>query len=202
MVEKSVGFLQAAFETTSKALGWTLTLLAKHPDIQDKLRSQLLEQIGPKGPNTLEQLESITLLRQVMEESLRLFPPIPLLLRDIVNPNDFEEYSVEKGGTFIISPLLTHRNPNVFKPERFTEEMLTDSWQVRNPRYLTFLGGIHRCPGRFFGKQEILLFLSHFIMNYKITLPEEEHGGIDLKLCITLRPKDPVNVRLEPIKHC
>src|SRR5690606_25545894 len=83
LVAKSVGFLQAAFETTSKALGWTLTLLARHPEYQDTLRSQLCDKFEDKMPASLEELKSIPLLSQVMEESLRLFPPIPLLLRDI-----------------------------------------------------------------------------------------------------------------------
>ncbi len=134
ILDQSLGFLQASFETASKSLGWTLYTLTQHPEIQTKLREALRQQFGHSPPESFEDLKSVPYLFQVIEESLRLFPPFPFLLRDIDKPESFKEYEVNKGETFIVAPFFVHRNPEywddpeTFNPDRFKEEMLTDAW--------------------------------------------------------------------------
>lgn len=209
ILDKSLGFLQASFETSSKALGWTLYHLSRDLKLQDKLREELFTAFKGKTPQTVEELKSVPLLSQVMEETLRLFPPFPVLVRDIENPDDFEKYKVEKGGTFLISPYLVHRNskvwenPTQFDPERFkkSENRLDDLWQVEHSEYLPFLGGIHRCPGRHFGKLELLILIALFIMHYEIT-PENPliFEPVDLKFSVTLKPTTPIKVKITRIE--
>jgi len=209
ILDDSLGFLQASFETSSKALGWVLYHLARDQNLQDKLRRMLSAAFKGGVPETIEDLKKVPLLSQMMEETLRLFPPFPVLLRDIKKPEDFKAFKVEKGGTFLISPYLIHRNakewenPTTFDPSRFKtsgsrkDNMLSDAWQIGHDKYATFIGGIHRCPGRHFGKQELLINIALFIMRYKIVLKDQYHNEpVDLKFCITLHPKDPIKVKI------
>ncbi len=210
LLEKCLGFLQASFETASKAIGWTLYHLARDLPLQKRLRGELFALFGGKIPENLDELKKAVLLQQVMEEALRLWTPFPVLLRDVKDPNSFSEYKVDKGDTFLISPFLAQRreeaweNPAEFIPERFKEEsnpqenMLHDSWQIANAVYGTFLGGIHRCPGRHFAKQEILLLIANFIQNYNIELANREAEAARVKFCITLQPKEKIVIRLSP----
>jgi cytochrome P450 len=212
LLNKSLGLLQAAFETSSKALGWILYHLARDQALQDKLREELQKTFGHKEPQSVDDLKNITLLSQIMEESLRLWAPFPILARDIQKPKDFTKFKVTKGGTFLISPYLIHREernwdqPSTFNPNRFKKSdtnennMLSDGWQIRNHQYAEFAGGIHRCPGRHFGKQELLINIAKLILRNKIVLanPEEkEPAGV--KFCITLQPKRSIMVKLEAL---
>lgn len=207
MIDSSVGFIQASFETSSKALAWTLHLLARYPAIQKRLRSELQTAFRKKPPTKFEELQQATYLFQVIEESLRLHPPFPFLLRDVVNAEKFDHFAVQQDGTFLISPLLVHRNEKYwgadcesFKPERWTEEMLKDKWQLDHPEYLSFLGGIHRCPGRFFAKQELSLLLTQFLLQFNIS-HDPNTCPIELEFCVTLQSKHPICVRLDKIEN-
>lgn len=202
ILDNSLGFLQASFETASKSLGWTLYMLASNPEIQSKLARELQEAFGEEPPHEASELKRCPYLFKVIEESLRLFPPFPFLLRDIKNPEAFKHYQVNQGDTFILSPFFIHRNPAYwedpenFKPERFTEEMLSDKWQVAHPEYLTFLSGIHRCPGRFFAKQELGLLLSEFILKFQVAA-DQSAPPPEFKLCVTLQTEAPMMLTIE-----
>lgn len=210
-LNQCLGFLQASFETASKALCWSLFVLSNNQELQNELREQLREKFGKNPPKNLEELKSIPLLAQIIEETLRLFPPFPFLLRDIEKPEDFKVYDVQKGGTFIISPLLIHRNgehweePDKFNPERFSEKLLSDGTQFVTSKYMPFLRGVHRCPGRFFAKQEVMVFLSQLILNYEVSRDVVEFKEMSrlestgLKLNITLHPKNPIMVNIKSI---
>ena len=206
MLDVSVGFIQAAFETSSKGLGWTLLTLAQHPEIQKKLRLKLQKACEQARPTTYQEIkQKVPYLLKVIEESLRLYPPFPFILRDIVNPAAFEAYKVEKKGAFIISPLFMHRakeywgnDAEKFNPKRFSREMLEDTWQRRNLHYYTFIRGEHACPGRFFAKQELAILLMHVLLNFNIK--QESSQMPELEFCITLQSKNPIFVSLEKIR--
>lgn len=205
ILDMSLGFIQAAFETSSKALGWTLLTLAQHPHIQAELRAELQKAFGQQRPASYAEIEQkVPYLLQVIEECLRLYPPFPFVLRDIVNPSAFEAFSVEKGGAFIISPLFMHRakehwgeDAEEFNPKRFSLTMLEDSWQRRNLHYFTFIRGAHACPGRFFAKQELAILLTESLLHFNFK--QESAQPAELEFCITLQAKHPLYISLEKI---
>jgi len=69
---------------------------------------------------------------------------------------------------------------------------------VRHPEYLTFLSGIHRCPGRFFAKQELALLLTQFLLKYRVEM-DEAAPPPEFKLCVTLQTKEPIMLTVK--KH-
>ena len=205
LVEQSIGFFQAAFETTSKFMFWGLYELSQHPGIQNRLSDEIERVLSSRSP-TLEDLDNMPFLAQVSEEVLRLHPPLPVTLRDIVDPSACPDYAVEKGGFFAISPYLVNRsakcweNPNDFNPDRFTEEKLKDRWQSKAPGYFTFIHGAHHCPGRKFAKQEFKTFIVRLLQAFCITPSEisQTQGPLQAKIQITLHPKDPYYIQLKP----
>lgn len=206
ILDYSLGFIQAAFETASKALGWSLYALAAHPEVQEKLRAQLQDAFMESPPESLEDLKKVPLLFKVVEECLRLYPPFPFQLRDIEKPEEFKEFAVNKGETFIISPLFIHHNKNIwgedcdsFNPERFTDEMLTDGWQLKNPQYFPFAWGAHRCPGRFKAKQEIVLQIYKLLMNFDLKLAPQA-PPVELDFCLTLQAKNPIHLLFKELE--
>lgn len=203
ILDESMGFLQAAFETSSKALGWAIYSLAVHEDIQSSLYEQLKKEFGDDRPTSMEALYKVPLLFQVIEETLRLYTPFPFLLRDVKDSSKFTDYEVKNGETFIIAPYFMHKNcwkdGDRFIPERFSEVMLTDSWQRNNSIYGTFIKGPHTCPGRFFAKQELAIALVDVVLNFKMKF----QGPIPKpKLCITLQTEKPLYVHFEERAAC
>ncbi|MCB1135587.1 MAG: cytochrome P450, partial [Chlamydiia bacterium] len=82
-----------------------------------------------------------------------------------------------------------------FSLERFQGEMLTDGWQAKHEEYATFIRGKHRCPGRHFAKQELLVMLEAFIRHYHVELAEGMPSEpVGLKFSITLQPETPIQV--------
>lgn len=197
IVEKSLGFLHGSFGTSSKAIAWILYLLGKGPQIQERLTNELRANFGDKPATTLEDLRKVPLLFQIIEEALRMYSPFPFLARDIEDPSKFDDFEVVKGGTFILSPFLMGHDerkwerPEEFNPDRFTSEKLKED-------NFAFLDGIHRCPGRFFVKQEIAIVLASLFLNHRIVL-EKPDVVPELLFNITLHSKHPVNARLEKI---
>lgn len=204
ILNESVGFIQAGFETASKALAWTFYTLSQYPDIQGKLRLQLQEAYKHSLPASFEDLKTkVPLLFQVIEECLRLFPPFPFLVRDVVDPQKFPHYDLEKDAMLLLSPLLVHRNKKywgddceVFRPDRWTSEMLEHSWQAAHPEYLTFIMGVHRCPGSFFAKQEISMFIAHMLLSFEL-VRDDKSPPAQPKYCVTLESETPMLVTLK-----
>jgi cytochrome P450 len=194
IILKSLGFLHGSFGTSSKAIAWILYLLGKNPTFQQRLNTELKAAFPNGLPICKEDLEKVPLLFQIIEEALRLYSPFPFLVRDIEDPTKFDAFEVEKNGTFVLSPyLMGHdekiwQNPEEFNPDRFSLEMLKED-------NFAFLDGPHRCPGRFFVKQEIALVLATLFSSYKVEL-EDPTIVPEMKFNITLHSKNPVNARL------
>lgn len=207
ILDRSLGFLQASFETSSKALGWALYHLARDQELQEELRGAILTQLGGRKPNNIGDLK-IPLLEQLTEETLRLFPPFPFIPRDIQNADNFPTFKVKQGGTFLISPLLIQRkekvwgeNAECFDPEHFaSEDARSDKLQKDDPNYLTFNRGPHQCPGRNLAKHELKTLIALFLQKYQIRLENPDEQPVGLKFNITLQPEKPILVMIDEIK--
>jgi cytochrome P450 len=110
--DEAMTFLLAGYDTTSNALAFTAHLLAEHPAVQDEVRAGLAS--GDEGP-----------LERAIAESLRLYPPVPLMLRDVRADDVLEGHPVAAGSVVVCLPYFTHRHPGfwsepeAFRPERF-----------------------------------------------------------------------------------
>ncbi|KAL1743130.1 cytochrome P450 [Schizophyllum fasciatum] len=160
----------AAMDTTSSALARTVCLLVQHPDVQERLRSEIRKAKNEHGTLTYDELESLTYLDAVCRETLRLFPPIPQMLRmtrqDTVLPFDrpvtgvdgklVSEVHVPEGTPVVIGIMNANRNSGIWgddamewKPERWLKPLPDSVTDAHMPgiysHLMTFLGGGRAC---------------------------------------------------------
>ena len=191
---ETITLLLSGHETTANALSWTLFLLATHPEIERRFRSELAAVLGDAREPTLEDLSRLEYTAMVINEALRLYPPIWILERRAIEGDLIGGYHIPGGSTVVVSPFILHRheafwpNPGSFDPERFAAAQITG----RPPHaFLPFGAGPHRCIGAHFAMLEARLILVMLAQRYRLELvphhPVEPKAGITLRLRHGLR---------------
>src|SRR5262249_40203959 len=142
-----VTFIAAGHETTANALGWTLFLLSEFPWAFDRVAKEVDAVLCGRTP-TLADLARLTVTRMTLDESMRLYPPVPFLSREAIGPDRIDHVDVAPGTLIIVAPWLVHRHrllwqePDLFEPERFAPDR-----RAKIPRfaYLPFGVGSRVC---------------------------------------------------------
>ena len=189
-------FLIAGYETTSAALEWTLCLLAQHAKVVDRLREEQRAICADSPPN-LEQLSRMPYTRAVIDEALRLYPPVYGLSRSVNADDELAGYRIPKGTQLLVSPYAMHRhpefwpNPDAFDPERFLGEHAGK--QLRYA-YFPFGGGPRQCIGNAFAMLELQILVPTLIGALQFEL--EDQAPIVAQPRMTLRPRGPVRMRV------
>ncbi|MCA9687174.1 MAG: cytochrome P450, partial [Myxococcales bacterium] len=163
--------LIAGHETTAMTLTWSLLLLAAHPVWQEAVVDEVTGALQGAAP-TVADLPRMPLLGRVVDETLRLLPPTPLLFfRRGTRDFDLAERRLPAGSTLVLSPLLTHRQAEIYpRANRFDPER----WQGQSPgayAYLPFGAGPRRCLGAGFAAQAIRLVLALVLQRRRLTVP-------------------------------
>src|SRR5262249_37762030 len=136
-------FLLAGHETTAVALTWTWYLLSQHPEIADRLQREVTAAIGTRPP-ALADLPKIPLARMVVEEGMRLYPPVWGIGRQAIAADTIGGYRIPAGAVLNLAPWITHRHPafwdepDRFDPDRFTPERVRARHRFA---YFPFSGG-------------------------------------------------------------
>lgn len=176
----------AGHETTANALTFTLALLAKHPDVQEKILQEIVE-IGSQTDDIVEQLQKMTYTNAVINESMRLYPPAWITDRQNVSDDTVCSYHIKKETLVGISFYELHRNPKYwtnpeeFNPDRFLGEQKKHSMQYFYP----FGAGPRMCIGIGFAIYEMCLTLSKIVKKYQIKAVSNE---IHFNPLVTLKP--------------
>lgn len=157
----------AGYETTSVAMTWALYQLAENRDIAEKLAHSVDETLEGKLP-AFEDFRNLDYTRQVMEETMRMYPPAYFIPRQAIDRDIIGGHRIEAGQLVFVMTLLIHQhpdfwdNPEVFDPERFAEE------SSRHPlAYMPFGAGQRLCIGKDFAMMEGTLILSQFMQRYR-----------------------------------
>ena len=188
----------AGHETTAMALTWTWFLLSQHPQEESKLHAELDAVLGGRAP-THEDLSQLTYTRMVVEESMRIYPPVHTIGREALADDALLGRRIPKGSTILISPWLLHRhvklwdNPARFDPERFAPERA-----AARPRfsYLPFGGGKRICIGAAFALAEATVLLATLAQRYSLrVLPGHK---VEPQGLITLRARHGMKMLLTP----
>ncbi len=194
MVDQVAIFFLAGHETSASALAWTLYLLAMHPDWQDRLadEAKALEQ----GPDVAV-MSKLRLSRDVFREGLRLYPPVPMMVREASCPENFRDRDIKKGAQIVVSPWHLHRqerlwdNPDGFDPTRWGTE---NGKTCQRDAYIPFSSGARVCPGAGFAMFEGPLILSMLLRAYRFDLVE---GKVPVPVAhLTVRAKDGIWLRV------
>jgi cytochrome P450 len=177
----------AGHETTANGLTWTLFLLDQHPEVMADVLDELTGELCGEAPS-VEQLGKLPLLERVINESLRLLPPITWASRAATASFNLGPYSMPAGTTVIVSHYMTHRLPELYSdPDKF----LPDRWLTINPgtyEYIPFSAGPRMCVGAHFAMMEMKTVLAILLQRYRLaTLPGAK---IDRKITFTMKPKN------------
>jgi len=186
--ESAIMFV-AGHETSANALAWTWYLLAQHPEVVTKARAELDTVLGERKP-TFADLPKLTYLTQIIEESMRLYPPAWLTDRIAAQDDEFQGVKIPKGTVVVTYFYGTHhapdlwKNPEHFNPDRFAK----DRKKQQAPfAYVPFGGGPRLCIGNNFAIMEMQLILAAMLRRYEFGLIDNQQ--VEMLPLITLRPK-------------
>lgn len=162
----------AGFETTSRLLFWSSYLLALDPAEQTRLRREVAA-CPPDRIATLDDLQHWPRLKQVMFEALRLYPPVPLLMREPIAADVVSGHEIGPGVQVWMSPWVMHRHrllwdqPTAFIPDRFAGK--PQPW-ISEPGYIPFAAGPRICIGATFSIAEAAIVLATLLNRFEWSL--------------------------------
>jgi cytochrome P450 len=199
ILDHTIFLMMAAHDTTTSTLCSLTYELARNPDWQQRVR----EECSGLGSEHLafDQMESIESLTWVMKESLRLYPPLPVIPRLATEAFTFGGHEIAKDSMVVISPIHTHRmaqwwdEPEHFDPERFSptraeHERHSHSW-------VPFGGGAHMCLGLRFAELQVKAVIHQLVQRFRISIPDGYE--MPVQQAPISRPRDGLPIRLEAI---
>lgn len=194
-------FLIAGMETTSAALQWTLLLLAQHPDVLGRVREEQRTVCGSAAPRP-DQLAEMPYTRMVINESLRLYPPVFGLSRRVVKQDTIAGYTIPQGTQLLVSPYALHRHPQLWKdPDHFVPERFAAEASAGQPRsrfaYIPFGAGPRQCIGRAFALLELQVLVPTLAAAFDFSLTDP--SGAQPAPTMTLRPRGPLMLTVTPV---
>lgn len=188
LIDNVVTLASAGHETTTLALTWALYLLALHPEIQERAAEEARSVLGDRDAQP-EDVAKLVLSRCIVEESMRLYTPTPIMTRTAREATTVSGVPVRKGGNVALALYAMHRrpdlweNPDVFDPSRFLPEKARGRHRFQ---FVPFGGGPRVCIGASFAMAEAAVILSTVLRDFRFEPDSEE--VVRLKHVITLRP--------------
>ena len=184
----------AGHETSANAMAWAWFLLSQAPDAAARLRDEAAAVLGGR-PAGWADLPRLPFARAVVEETLRLYPPVPLLARAASAPLEVAGYAVPRGGLVLVVPWLLHRNPRLWdRPDHFAPERFLMGRPVRHA-YIPFSLGPRVCTGAQFALAETTICLSTLAQRFA---PRLAPGTSVMPVCrLTLRPGEALPMLLD-----
>jgi cytochrome P450 len=187
LIDEILILFTAGHETTSNALTFTFQLLAKHPEWQDKIYKEA------KANEELDLMQQVTTFKntqQVIEESMRLYPPVYFLDRVNKTPDTFNGMEFPAGCNLLFSVFEIHRHKKLWdKPEAFLPERFGEGGRKFSAFYFPFGAGPRKCIGNNFAMFEMIIAVSKLVSKYKIVAEFDE---IEIIPLITLKPKNAI----------
>jgi len=182
----------AGFETSANTLNWVWYLIANHPDVEAKLIAEAEQLVPNAGSINADALAAMHYTQQVLEEALRLYPPVWLFTRRSTADDELTDFDVPPGTDIFLSPFVLHRSehywsdPEQFDPDRFK---LGDKPRQDRP-YFPFSLGPRRCLGEYFSFLEMKVHLGLLLPRFKMGLVDKTPPRLDLG--INLRAGDDI----------
>lgn len=190
--------LLAGHETTAISLMWTLYLLSQHPDVEQRLHTELDTVLGGHAP-TVDRLNELPYNRMVIQEAMRLYPPAFGITRHAIADDEIGGYYVPANSIIFLSAHYTHRHPEIWEdPERFDPERFTPKRSASRPRfaYFPFGGGPRICIGNTFALMEAQLVLATIAQHYQLRLVPDH--PVEPRVLATTRPRYGLPMTLQP----
>ncbi|HNJ64394.1 MAG TPA: cytochrome P450 [Turneriella sp.] len=170
--DEAMTLFLAGHETTANALTWTFYLLSQNPDKYDALCAEL-DQVLKDRPATIDDIAALPYTRQVVAESMRLYPPAWVIGRTVMHDYEIGGYVIPKGSELWLSQYVVHRDARWYeKPTHFLPERWADGEAEKRPKFsfFPFSAGVRNCIGEQFAWQEAILLLATISRRWRVSL--------------------------------
>jgi len=196
--DEMMTMLLAGHDTTALTLTYTWFLLSEHPEAERRVQEEVDEVVGDGTPG-MDHVREFEYLEWVINEAMRLYPPVFTIFRSPTEPVDIGGYRLPKGATVMLPQWGVHRSdrywddPETFDPERFSPERRAD-----RPRfaYFPFGGGPRHCIGKHLSLLEAKLIIATVVGEYELEFMGER--PLELMPSLTMHPRQTMEMRLEP----
>ncbi|KAG8188120.1 hypothetical protein JTE90_029048 [Oedothorax gibbosus] len=205
ILDNSLLFFLAGYETTSTALAFTAHFLIKYPDIQEKIRIEIQQICESEDTLDYQSVSKLQYLEQVLNESMRLYPPVPLFVsRGCSEDVKIGDVHFKKGTDVQVAVYQIHRDPELwgsdaeeFNPERFSPQ---NKSKLHPMAFQAFGQGPRNCVGMRFAYLEAKLALARLLSKYRLVACAETEKDISLHITFSsMKPKKGVWVKVEAI---
>ncbi len=198
MVDQVAIFFLAGHETSASALAWALYLLASDPDTQLRAAREAQRVLGTGRPR-FSDVRRLGFIRDVWRETLRLYPPVPMMLRETTRPERFRNRAIRRGAQIVISPWHLHRHPDLWhRPDHFDP----GRWQRDEARenastaWIPFSTGPRVCTGAGFAMVEGVLLLAMLLRAFEFRAVP---GQVPVPVAhLTVRARDGIHLKIRP----
>ena len=187
----------AGHETIASAMTWTWYLLSQNPDVEEKLHDEVDQVLGADSALSPD-LSRLVYTKKVFLESMRLYPPVWLIVRHPVKDVEIGGYAIPAGSYVHLCQYLMHHDPRYFpNPEKFDPERWTPEAASMRPKfcYFPFGGGKRICIGEAFAMTEGIIVIAALAQKWR--LRRVSHNAVELEPMITLRPKNGLPMKLQ-----
>jgi cytochrome P450 len=192
---ETVTLFMAGHETSANAMAWAWFLLSQAPDAAARVRAEAIGALDGRAAGWAD-LPNLPFARAVVEETLRLYPPVPLLARAASAPLEIGGHHVPRGGLVLAVPWLLHRNPRLWEePDRFAPERFLHGQRPPRHAYIPFSLGPRVCTGAQFALAETVICLATLAQHFA---PRLAPGARVMPVCrLTLRPGEALPMLLD-----
>ena len=195
MIDQVAIFFLAGHETSASAMAWALYLLASHPKVQDRVA---IEAVDLGVAPDFAALSKLEFTRDVFRETLRLYPPVPMMVRENLCPEHFRGRDVAPGAQIVLSPWHVQRHERIWdRPDDFDP----DRWQTEAGRvcardgFIAFSTGPRACPGAGFATAEGMLLLAMLVSQFRFSVVE---GRVPVPVAhLTVRARNGIWLRVD-----
>jgi cytochrome P450 len=189
----------AGFETSSGILNWAWYLIARHPNVDAKLIQEAREQVPDADSVNSQSVAELKYFHQVLEETMRLYPPVWLFSRRAIKDDTLVDYDIPAGTDIYISPYILHHSeqywpdPEKFDPERFATQETREKKDRRQVAYTPFSLGPRRCIGEYLAILEMKVHLGLLLQQFQMTTTTDVQPELDIG--VNLRTKEDIYLR-------
>uniref|UniRef100_A0A8C5QDA3 Cytochrome P450 n=1 Tax=Leptobrachium leishanense TaxID=445787 RepID=A0A8C5QDA3_9ANUR len=195
-------FMFEGHDTTASGVSWTLYCMAKYPEHQQKCREEIREVLGGRDTVEWEDLGKLTYTAMCIKESLRLYPPVPDIARELTKPITFcDGRSLPKGAVVVLNMYAIGRcpsiweEPEVFDPMRFSPENASTR---HSHGFLPFSAGSRNCIGQNFAMNELKVAVALTLQRFELS---SAPGKEPLKLSqLVLRSVNGIHINLKKVE--
>lgn len=194
--DQLVTLLFAGHETTALVFTWAFHLLAQHDEVRRRLETEIETVCGDRLP-TVDDVPDLDYTEQVIKETMRCYPPVYVLFREVLEDVSFGDSLVQAGTNIVLPPYLVHRDerwwddPTAFQPERWTDDLEDD---LPEYAYFPFGGGPRHCVGMRFAMLFLTLGIATVVQRASFDLVSDPTPS--LHMAATLSPADDVMLRV------